>query len=301
MLVYITRERRWGGLGGSIRRLGYCDTWVKRIADERERLRRLSARRGDQGVNFGIFGLFGSPSTPKLETLDIRELPNLKERVEFLINTVLRGSEDAVNELHGLGYRHGSLGEDSVLLKRVNEREVGRREPPGTVRECRGGGVKVAFQDLGFGGPINRAYLDVSLIRRANVFWQGSSLTNLDLGKFAVAEDRHAMGIVWAGVLLGGAMVEGDGGGGGGGGEGGRGERWAQVFQDAFKGNLEEFREYVKEEEGMDTVVELLDERYEGGTGWEVLGGWLRARETWGKGEEWGGGWGEVGEGGGNR
>jgi hypothetical protein len=149
MLVYITKEFRWGGLGGSIRRLGYCDTWVKRISDERERLRRLSARRGNDGVNFGIFGLFGSTSTPKIETLDIRELPNLKERVQFLIGTVLRGSEDAVNELHGLGYRHGSLGEDSVLLKRVNEGGGGRKEPPGTVRECRGGGVKVAFQDLG--------------------------------------------------------------------------------------------------------------------------------------------------------
>jgi hypothetical protein len=93
--------------------------------------------------------------------------------------------------------------------------------------------------------------------------------------EFAVAEDLHALGFVFLGLLfttlaepatLTAPMPLTDD------------DTWQRLFSELFSKDMDEFREYCSNEEDVwDSVVELLD--MEDGAGWSVLGDLLLARE----------------------
>jgi len=329
MLVYTpTSPALYGSMGGmeaSLRRVGYVENWGGRVMKERVRRRKQAERQAASGAGLGLFGSLFSP--PPVKDLDVRTLPRPEDRRNFMVKGVLQGSKVSSDEswserqqhiachklihlplvaslitaqvsldsLHDLGYRHGSLGVDSVILTLPSTASIG---VPGTIDNCRStDGLRVVFGDLGFGGLLEDAWRDREMVGRAEGFAKGGRvLSNKDVEAFARAEDYHALGVVWMEILFGGALVEkGSGGGAGGnvgGGSVGVGESLSVLFLDAFKGNVLELRQYVLEEERYEAVVEVLDGLGEGGrTGWEILGEAVMARELWGVGREFGMGW----------
>ena len=93
----------------------------------------------------------------------------------------------------------------------------------------------------------------------------GSS--SLGLTSFAIAEDIHALAVVFLDVLFNGVLTERR--------SDGVGERLANLMVDVFTGNARELRNYCAEEPGWEDVVQLLDEK----KGWDMLGMMIFARE----------------------
>ncbi len=54
-------------------------------------------------------------------------------------------------------------------------------------------------------------------------------------------------------------------------------DTWQRLFSEIFEKDMEQFREYCRNEDVWDSVVELLDK--EDGAGWDLLGKLLLSRE----------------------
>jgi hypothetical protein len=136
--------------------------------------------------------------------------------------------------------------------------------------------LRVVLSDWGFSQSVPDAVKEDEFARRAR------SLFNVDVecfdGELAVelakAEDLHALGFVFLGLLFGtlaepatasAPMPPTDD------------DTWQRLFSDIFEKDMMAFREYCADEEVWSSVVELLDG--EEGAGWNLLGGLLLARE----------------------
>ena len=135
----------------------------------------------------------------------------------------------------------------------------------------------VKLSDFGFCGPMEDSAQDPEFVSRARAF--GISLSKGDNSlvatNFAMAEDLHALGFVFLGLLLvsladlkmaGTPMPATDE------------DTLQKLLSEIFNQDFGAFREYVEAEDVWTKLVEVLDEK--NGAGWEVLETLFLARET---------------------
>jgi hypothetical protein len=134
----------------------------------------------------------------------------------------------------------------------------------------------VKLADFGFSGVLEESTFDDDFLRRARSF--GFSFRkgdrSLNASNFAMAEDLHALGFVFLGLLLS-SLAELP-----------RGDSpmpatdedtLQRLLGEIFEKDINQFREYVEAEEVWSSLVDLLDEN--AGAGWSVLETLFLARE----------------------
>jgi hypothetical protein len=137
-------------------------------------------------------------------------------------------------------------------------------------------GLAIKLSDFGFAGLLEDSAKDDEFISRARSF--GISFrkgdTSLVATNFTMAEDLHALGFVFLGLLLvslsdlpnaGTSMPATDE------------DTMQKLLTEIFNQDFEAFREYVEAEDVWSKLVELLDEK--DGAGWDVLETLFKARE----------------------
>ena len=144
-------------------------------------------------------------------------------------------------------------------------------------------GLSVKLSDFGFAGLLeDSAQDDPEFATRARSFGlsvkgRGSTATSLSLAatNFAMAEDLHALGFVFMGLLLvslselptaSTPIPSTDE------------DTIQKLLGEIFENDFDAFRDYVEAEEVWSSLVNLLDD--DGGAGWDVLRTLFQARET---------------------
>jgi len=193
-----------------------------------------------------------------------------------VIKGVLQESLEAISTLHESNIVHRSIGRDSIILSSVGMDKTEASSPYAIVTSR----LVMKLSNFGFAGLISDAPKDKSFRRRAIAFKIDvqEGVNTMDSSAFAMAEDLHALGFVFLGVLLTSladispAMnalkyklppTDED--------------SLQRLLGEIFEGDLDEFRDYCMEEDAWEKVVELLDE--EDGAGWDLLNDLCFARE----------------------
>ena len=217
-------------------------------------------------------GVFGNLVPPP-------SLPPFKESARYMVQGILKQMLHAVAMTHEAGLVHNSLGRNSFLLSSVGQDKREATSPYSVVVDR----LRVVLSDWGFSQTIDEALYDEEFVRRAKSFGIDVDYDPEAAEEFATAEDLHALGFVFLALLfstlaqpatLSAPLPPTDD------------DTWQRLFSDVFNKDMEEFREYCRNEEVWDSVVQLLDE--EDGVGWNVLGDLLLARERvveWNKGK----------------
>jgi hypothetical protein len=223
-------------------------------------------------------GIFGSIVKPP-------PLPSFEERAQFVVQGIMRQSIEAVASLHESGLVHRSIGRGSLIL---SSKSMDRRQASSPYSTLSSSQLVMKLTDFGFAGPYKDSTDQEDFCARARSFGlffrQGES--TVTSANFAMAEDMHALGFVFLGLLLTSlaelpesrasqsaasagvpptAMPATDE------------DSLQRLLGDIFDKDFEQFREYVKEEEVWDRLVELLGR--DGGAGWGVLEKLMLARE----------------------
>ena len=221
-----------------------------------------SIRRSRMPIRKGIFGIAVSPPI----------LPPWSERANYVVNGIMKGSLQALVYLHDNGVVHRSLGRNSIVLSSVGMDKAEATSPLATLPSR----LTTKLSDFGFSGNPFQSSLDSSFCSRARGFGidvrEGES--SVSASGFAFAEDLHALGFVFLGLLLSSlaelpsnsyrlpATDE---------------DSLQRLLGEIFKKDIQEFRDYCKEEEAWSRVVELLDNH--DGAGWQLLQSMCFARE----------------------
>jgi len=177
-----------------------------------------------------------------------------------------------VRSLHEAGIVHRSLGRNSFVLSSPSQNKA----ESSSIYFTRISGLVVKLSDLGFAGLLEDSTKDQAFISRARSF--GLSFrtgdTSLTTTNFAMAEDLHALGFVFLGLLLvslanlpdaNALMPATDE------------DTIQKLLNEIFKLDFQAFREYVEAEDVWENLVLLLDEK--DGAGWIVLESLFKARE----------------------
>jgi serine/threonine protein kinase len=200
------------------------------------------------------------------------QLPPWRERVDYVVKGIMKGALTALADIHDNGIAHRSIGRSSFVLTSPTQ---DKREPS-TVYFTRSSGLVVKLADFGFSGLLEESAFDDEFIARARAF--GFSFrkgdTSLAVTNFAMAEDLHALGFVFLGLLLSvlaelpsadSPMPATDE------------DTLQRLLGEIFDKDISQFREYVEAEEVWSNLVELLDEN--DGAGWNLLETLFKARE----------------------
>ena len=200
-------------------------------------------------------------------------IPPFKDRANYVVNGIMKGAVEAVANLHDSGIVHRSIGRSSIIITTSNQ---DKREAA-SVYFTRPQGVTIKLSDFGFSSMLEEATNDEEFIARARTF--GLSLRkgedSLVATNFAMAEDLHALGFVFLGLLMS-SLAE---------------PRTAQspmpptdedtlqrLLGEIFDRDINQFREYLEADNVWTNLVKLLDEK--DGAGWTVLESLFKARET---------------------
>ena len=210
-------------------------------------------------------GIFGRVTAPPA-------LPRWNERARY-VKTMMRKSLEGLSTIHESGFTHRSLGMNSIVISSVGQDKQEASSPMATV----GQRLRMKISDFGFSGRIVDASNDEDFGRRARAFdlniIEGASM--LESKSFAIAEDLHALGFVFIGLLLSSLaeiprqeyqMPPTDE------------DALQRLMSDIFDKDMDEFRDYVDAENIWTSVVFLLDEN--DGEGWRVLEQMCFAREN---------------------
>ena len=210
-------------------------------------------------------GFFGSVVEPP-------PLPSFRDRANYVVKGIMKGAIEALASVHESGIAHRSIGRSSIILTSPNQ---DKREPS-DVYFTRPAGLVVKLADFGFSGLLEESTYDEDFLSRARSF--GFSFrkgdNSLDATNFAMAEDLHALGFVFLGLLLSSLaelpqldypMPATDE------------DTLQRLLGEIFDKDVDQFREYVEAEEVWNELVELLDEN--DGAGWKVLETLFLARE----------------------
>jgi len=210
-------------------------------------------------------GFWGSPTAPPA-------LPQWHERAKY-VKAMMRGCLQGLVSIHENGITHRSIGRNSIIISSVGQDKKEASSPLATVAQR----LRMKISDFGFSGRIVDASNDEEFRRRARAFdltiIEGSSV--LESKSFAIAEDLHALGFVFIGLLLSSlaaiprqefAMPPTDE------------DSLQRLMSDIFDKDMDEFREYCEAEDIWTNVVSLLDEN--DGEGWRVLEQMCFAREN---------------------
>lgn len=219
-------------------------------------------RRAKQPPKKNFFGSFIPP----------KPLPPFRERANFIIKGIMKKSLSALATLHEAGIVHRSLGRNSFVLSSPSQNKA----ESSSIYFTRISGLVVKLSDLGFAGLLEDSTKDQAFISRARSF--GLSFrtgdTSLTTTNFAMAEDLHALGFVFLGLLLvslanlpdaNAPMPATDE------------DTIQKLLNEIFKLDFQAFREYVEAEDVWENLVLLLDEK--DGAGWIVLESLFKARE----------------------
>ena len=262
-LVYPLITRKQSGLPPSMRRSGYLDPWADRQSSERQRLQRRAAQAAASRASMGVFGsLFGGGGGSAMERGDLGKLPTLEERKRYMVEGVMRKSLEALGRLHKLDVAHRSLGADSIVMTSAKAEEDLRNfgAEGSSIYGRDPAALQIVFTDLGFAGKISESHTDAEFCSRASGYGlKLSGSSSIGLTGFAIAEDLHALGVVFLDVLFNGVLTTVGPAGGSGGGAGGVGERLYNLYVDVFEGRVEQLRDYCDAEPGWEEVVDVLD------------------------------------------
>jgi serine/threonine protein kinase len=200
-------------------------------------------------------------------------VPAWPERANYVIKGIMKQAIEAVATVHESGIVHRSIGRNSILLssKAMDKREA--VSPYATMTNQ----LVVKLADFGFSGKYKDSTSNEEFCARARTFdlYFKKGENTIATTNFAIAEDMHALGFVFLGLLLSSlaevptpqyAMPPTD--------EDSLQRLLGDIFGKDVKG---EFRDYVEAEEIWTKVVELLDQKDK--AGWTVLETLLLARE----------------------
>mmetsp|Transcript_19926 Transcript_19926/g.43313 ORF Transcript_19926/g.43313 Transcript_19926/m.43313 type:complete len:551 (+) Transcript_19926:119-1771(+) len=220
-------------------------------------------RRAQQPPKKTFFGGFVEPPS----------LPPFRERANFIIKGMMVKSLSALAALHEAGIAHRSIGRNSLVISSPTQNKV----EASSIYFTRISGLTIKLSDFGFSGLLEDSAKDEEFISRARSF--GLSIrkgdSSLVVTNFAMAEDLHALGFVFLGLLLvslsdlpnaGTPMPATDE------------DTIQKLLYEIFNQDFEAFREYVEAEEVWSQLVKLLDEK--DSAGWDVLQTLFMARET---------------------
>ena len=209
-------------------------------------------------------GFFGPVEPPAL--------PPWKDRANYVVKGIMKGAIDAVATLHETGTCHRSIGRSSIILSSKAQDKA----EASNLYTTRIAGLVIKVADFGFSGLIEESALDEEFCARARTF--GLNLrkgeNSLSTSNFAMAEDLHALGFVFLGLLLSSLaevpdleypMPATDE------------DTLQRLLGDIFDKDITQFREYVEAEEVWSNLVDLLDEN--DGAGWNLLESLFKARE----------------------
>lgn len=210
-------------------------------------------------------GFFGSVVEPP-------KLPAWKDRANFVVNGIIKGSILALATAHENGLVHRSIGRSSIILstKAMDKREA--ISPYNTLTS----NLQVKLADFGFSGLFAQSTESEEFCTRARSFGLSfrKSANNCATTNFAIAEDMNAIGFVILGLLLTSLaelpdpnyqMPATDE------------DTLQRLLSEIFEKDFEQFREYVEADEIWSSLVALLDEN--NGSGWKVLETLVLARE----------------------
>jgi serine/threonine protein kinase len=199
-------------------------------------------------------------------------LPSWRDRANYVVQGIMKSAVQAVADVHDSGIAHRSIGRSSLVLSSTSQDK--RLASSVYFTQCSGLVVKLA--DFGFSGLLEESAYDDEFISRARSF--GFSFRkgedSLGVTNFAMAEDLHALGFVFLGLLLSSLaelpspkapMPATDE------------DTLQRLLGEIFDKDILQFREYVEAEECWVNLVELLDEN--DGAGWTVLETLFKARE----------------------
>jgi hypothetical protein len=220
-------------------------------------------RRANIAPTKGFFGKLVQPPP----------IPAWKDRSNYVVKGIMKQAIEAVSTVHESGIVHRSIGRNSFLLssKGMDKREA--ISPYATLTDQ----LVVKLADFGFSGLYKDSTSNEEFCSRARTFdlYFQKGENTIATTNFAIAEDMHALGFVFLGLLLSSlaevptaqySMPATD--------EDTLQRLLGDIFGKDVKG---EFRDYVEAEEIWTNVVELLDQKE--GAGWTVLETLLLARE----------------------
>lgn len=210
-------------------------------------------------------GFFGNVIPPP-------PLPAWRERANYVVNGIMKGAILALAKMHESGIVHRSIGRSSFIIstKSMDKREA--ISPYNTQIS----NLSMKLADFGFSGPYEKSTTDEEFCVRARSFGMSfrKGANSIASHNFAIAEDMHALGFVFLGLLLNSLaelpdpnyqMPATDE------------DTLQRLLSDIFNKNFDEFREYVEAEDIWSNLVQLLDEN--NGAGWKVLETLVLARE----------------------
>eukprot|EP00549_Striatella_unipunctata_P026002 CAMPEP_0118682616 /NCGR_PEP_ID=MMETSP0800-20121206/5579_1 /TAXON_ID=210618 ORGANISM="Striatella unipunctata, Strain CCMP2910" /NCGR_SAMPLE_ID=MMETSP0800 /ASSEMBLY_ACC=CAM_ASM_000638 /LENGTH=429 /DNA_ID=CAMNT_0006579015 /DNA_START=368 /DNA_END=1654 /DNA_ORIENTATION=+ len=209
-------------------------------------------------------GVFGNPVPPAA-------LPFWNARAGYVVMGVLKQALEAVAFLHDQGVAHFSIGKSSIVLSSLGQDKLEASSPYATAASR----ALVKLNDFGFARICED--IDDEVKRRAKPFGiiaTGDEASTNQLIAFQKAEDLHALGFVFLGILLT-TLAEP------------RSSNYPlpqtdedslqQLLGTRYKKDVFEFRSYCESEDAWDRVVALLDEN--DCAGWDLLQSMCFARE----------------------
>jgi serine/threonine protein kinase len=199
-------------------------------------------------------------------------LPKWRDRANYVVNGIMKGAIEALATIHDSGIAHRSIGRSSFVLTSPTQ----DKPLPSSVYFTSTKGLVVKLADYGFSGLLEESTYDEEFLARARSlgfsFRKGDN--SLAATNLAMAEDLHAMGFVFLGLLLSSLaelpspdypMPATDE------------DTLQRLLGEIFEKDISQFREYVEADEVWSNLVELLDEN--DGAGWNVLETLFKARE----------------------
>ena len=212
-------------------------------------------------------GFFGNIITP--------QLPPWKERANYVVKGIMKDAIAALATVHESGMVHGSIGRASIILSSKDMDKTTAISPMSTMISK----LRVKLSDFSFTKPFEQSTTNDEFCTRARSFGLNfrKGDNNVLTTNFAIAEDMHAIGFVFLGLLLTTLAV--------------LPKPVASTYQmpatdedtlqrllgDIFDKDMKQFREFVLEEDIWLDLVTLLDENDK--SGWRVLETLVLARE----------------------
>lgn len=174
---------------------------------------------------------------------------NLVNRKAMFIRSFMSKTLDALKYLHATGgMAHRSMGLASIMVNTTEYRLASS--------------LLVKIRDFGFAKPISALIANDGLekARKAGAVSPG------EIANFYFAEDVYALGYAYLELIFStysGQPVTQD--------------KFKTLFEDTFKLNITDFRQYCAEDPDWTDAVKMLDTK--DGAGWEVIRSMLEARE----------------------
>lgn len=204
--------------------------------------------------------------------VDPDPVPSFAERSNFIVNGIMKGAIRAVANLHDSGITHRSIGRSSFILTGPSQ---DKREYS-SIYFTKPDRLVIKLSDFGFSGLLDESAYDEEFISRARSFGLSfrTGEDSLEVTNFAMAEDLHALGFVFLGLLLSTlaeldtpstpvpATDE---------------DTLQRLLGEIFDKDISQFREYVEAEDVWVDLVNLLDKN--DGAGWDLLETLFKARE----------------------